>query len=533
MAVEYRANSAAASSFGGSSYTFNRTSFHADGDILIFSGGIRAIPGEVTAPAGAVVFTQASWTVMTGFIVALVVEPGVTSWTIGVNNTTSYCGLVGGFSGHNGSLPAASAIRTELALRHAIDSGLTKPTGSLLAYSIGCQHSSKPPFTPGPGVIEQFESVTGTKGQNGAGTGGYAASIADALYVDAAYDYESAVLAVRLDPAADSGTAPLEIGSNTTISFGAGTPNSPGAGDLAELNTAAGEDPDVELWYRMWTQAITTADLDLVQGRGKLSELTWEAFDGTGPTNATYTLANILAGNFDAYITETATTLRNWGHPIFLRLFHEMNGNWYPWCVGVNGNTAQQHKDAWAYVRSIFDSVGASNVRWSWSPNISYTGSTPYADIYPGDAAVDVIAFDGYNWGDGSQYLENTTTSWKTPQEVFEPSFNEMRALNTTKPFWLGEVASAEKGGSKAEWIDTFIRWLTNQPEVEAFVWFHHNKERDWPISSTTAASDAFKTAMTYISPAVLVEPPVLPWRGLGATRSWLGVGSDTWLGVY
>lgn len=283
------------------------------------------------------------------------------------------------------------------------------------------------------------------------------------------------------------------IGTNTDILFGAGTPNSPGDSDLAELETATGRAPTVELWYRRWTQTITVGDLDLVRDRGHVSELTWEAFDVDGATNTTYNYSTILAGNFDTYITDTATTLRDWGHPIYLRLFHEMNGDWYPWGVGVNGNTAQQHIDSWNYVRNIFLSVGATNVKWVWSPNTSFTGSAPYEDIYPGDKSVDLVAINGYNWGDGTGLATNPDTTWRTPQQVFEASFHEMRALTSTKPFWIGETGSAEAGGSKAEWIDVFIKWLTNQPEVECFVWSHHSKERDWRISSSTAASDSFK----------------------------------------
>ena len=34
-----------------------------------------------------------------------------------------------------------------------------------------------------------------------------------------------------------------------------------------------------------------------------------------------------------------------------------------------------------------------------WAPNAVYTGSAPLADLYPGDAYVDLVGLSNYNWG--------------------------------------------------------------------------------------------------------------------------------------
>src|SRR5206468_3672998 len=96
----------------------------------------------------------------------------------------------------------------------------------------------------------------------------------------------------------------------------------------------------------------------------------------------------IASGAWDAYITRWAQAARTWGKPMRLRFAHEMNGNWYPWAEGVNGNVAGDYVKAWKHVRAIFWSVGATNVTWVWSPNIVYPGSTPLAGLYPGDTYV-------------------------------------------------------------------------------------------------------------------------------------------------
>ena len=56
----------------------------------------------------------------------------------------------------------------------------------------------------------------------------------------------------------------------------------------------------------------------------------------------------------------------------------------------------------------------------------------------------------------------------------------------------IGETACAEEGGSKAAWITDFFVRMAEHPEIQAFVWFNHDKETDWRIESSPAANRAF-----------------------------------------
>ena len=93
-----------------------------------------------------------------------------------------------------------------------------------------------------------------------------------------------------------------------------------------------------------------------------------------------------------------ATQIKAWGKPLMLRFAHEMNGDWYPWSEGVNGNGAGQYVAAYRRVVTLFRSVGATNVTWVWSPNVAYPGSVPLSRLFPGDGYVDRTGLDGYNW---------------------------------------------------------------------------------------------------------------------------------------
>lgn len=276
--------------------------------------------------------------------------------------------------------------------------------------------------------------------------------------------------------------------NSRTIQFGVGALNVPN--DQTELNSIeaiAGAKPTVLLFYRGFTEQIDTTSLNNCRNYGAIPYVTWEPWDSIGPANSTYQLSDIINGNFDSYITTQANTIKNWGHTVWLRFAHEMNGDWYPWCEGVNGNTSGQYVSAWQHIYNLFSSAGVSNVVWVWSPNVSYPGSTALPGLYPGDAYVDRIAVDGYNWGTVNW------SGWQTPSELYDDTFAAIASITTAKPLMIGEGASTEQGGDKAAWITSYFDWLTQQPpRFDCFVWFNYNKETDWRINSSTAAANAF-----------------------------------------
>lgn len=282
-------------------------------------------------------------------------------------------------------------------------------------------------------------------------------------------------------------------GTNRAFALGYATQSSPPTDtEAAEVATLSGAGYRNELWFRNWTWTPSATELNAVTGRGHVNVITWEFFDGVGPTNPTYTYTRLLAGMFDTYIDTVAAALRDWGGVVYLRPFHEMNGDWYPWCVDVNTNTRQQHIDAWRYTWNRFAAVGAVNVRWVWCPNILLANSAPFTTIYPGDPYVDVIAVDGYNFGDGTQYPTVTGTVWTDPKPLFDPTFTEIRGLGSARRWMIAETGSADAGGNKADWIHSLFDLARRTPELDALTWFHLNKERNWRFDSTEAARAAF-----------------------------------------
>ncbi|MGJ1463557.1 glycoside hydrolase family 26 protein [Clavibacter sepedonicus] len=198
----------------------------------------------------------------------------------------------------------------------------------------------------------------------------------------------------------------------------------------------------------------------------------------------------MIAGDHDAYIRSWGADLAKYGGTVYLRLGHEMNGNWYPWSDGVNGNAPGSYVAAWKHVHDLVVAQGATNVKWVWSPNVPYPGSTALASLYPGADQVDVVALDVYNWG------AVAGQRWTSPADLFGPGIGQLRAVAPGKPLVIGEVASSETGGSKADWNRDLVAYLQAQPDVLGFVWFDFRKEEDWRIDSSAASAASLRDAL-------------------------------------
>lgn len=207
-----------------------------------------------------------------------------------------------------------------------------------------------------------------------------------------------------------------------------------------------------------------------------------------------FTLASVANGTHDAYIREFAEQAKDWGRPFFLRFNAEMNGFWFPWGESVNNNQPGDFVAAWRRAHDIFAQVGATKATWVWCPNVDFTRQlTPLRGLYPGDAYVDWTCLDGFNWGNTRNSL-----GWQTFDEVFRSTYKRVVRIAPRKPMVIGEVASEERGGSKANWIKNMLRSLPQRyKKVRAVIWFNEKDQgMKWPIESSKKSSNAFAKAI-------------------------------------
>jgi len=202
-----------------------------------------------------------------------------------------------------------------------------------------------------------------------------------------------------------------------------------------------------------------------------------------------FQLSDVIAGRYDSYIREFAEAAKAWGHPFFLRFNWEMNGNWFPWMEGVNGNQPGEYVTAWRHVHDIFTAVGANNVSWVWCPNVDPGNRmTNLASLYPGDAYVDWTGLDGYNYGPEGG-------GWTSFKQLYTSTYHRIaEEIAPSKPMVIGEMGSTESGGSKAAWIQEALSAVPAEyPKVRALLYFEkYDSGMDWPIESSASATSAF-----------------------------------------
>jgi hypothetical protein len=296
--------------------------------------------------------------------------------------------------------------------------------------------------------------------------------------------------------------SPVEpVLSRRGVQFGAYVPPAPWAGmePVTTLEAALGRRLDIVHFFQAWGSdwgAFNADWLHAATGHGRTALVTWEPWapgppDGSNADQPDYRLGRIAAGAFEPYVRQWARGLRDFGAPVYLRPMHEMNGTWYPWAGAVNGNTAQDYIAAWRYLHGVFVEEGALNVRWVWSPlSDDVPAGNRFEQYWPGGDYVDVVALDGYNWGaEVPEY-----GGWRTFDELFAGAYDRVTALGN-QPVWIAEVGSDDVGGSKAAWVADMLA-SDRYPRLEAIVWFHEDKERDWRMTSSQDVVEAFRQAL-------------------------------------
>jgi mannan endo-1,4-beta-mannosidase len=255
-------------------------------------------------------------------------------------------------------------------------------------------------------------------------------------------------------------------------------------------------------WYWSARGGYQTFQDDMaekVRLRGSIPMITWTSEDlsaGNSSTQSNFTLSKIINGQHDSYIRQWARDAKAWGHPMFIRFDHEMNGYWYNWSESANGNSSGQFVTMWRHVVDIFKQEGANNVTWVWAPNRVWEKSLPLRRLYPGDSYVDWVGMSAYNWGTNPAKPNN---AWQNFDEVFKQTYDELGALAPTKPIMITEIASSEYGGSKSAWITEALKTMlpTKYPRFKAVLWFNWNcpstnGNMDWVIESSSSAKTAF-----------------------------------------
>lgn len=250
---------------------------------------------------------------------------------------------------------------------------------------------------------------------------------------------------------------------------------------VAATETAMGRPLDIDQHFYPWASTFPTWREPWDHQNGRIPFVTW---------GSTFT-SDVNSGSQDALIASRADGVRALGIPILLRWFGEMDAT----ALANRTGTPAEFIASWRRIHGIFDEHGATNVDWVWCPT-SYGFDVDRAPAYyPGDAYVDWICADGYNWAP-----RRSGAAWTGFQQIFK-AFYEWGAP-TGKPLMVGETGTEERNpGEKALWIaQTGAAMKSVYPRIKALVYFDAKEpdfsgpeEFDWRIDTSTSSLEAFR----------------------------------------
>ncbi|TWD73440.1 glycosyl hydrolase family 26 [Kribbella amoyensis] len=183
--------------------------------------------------------------------------------------------------------------------------------------------------------------------------------------------------------------------------------------------------------------------------------------------------------------------------------------------------TATDFIAAWRKIRGIFNDRGVTNAKFIWimTDYSFFVGSQARNDAakwYPGDAYLEAMGADAYNWHNCRTGISNP---WKSLEQIIRP-YRDFGAAHPDEELWLTEWASTEDPavpGRKAQWIAD-AQALFKRPDYAQFrgvAYFDYpfsgSGNCNWLTNSSASALAAFGTMGNDEFYGGTVDPPDPP----------------------
>ncbi|NLN61827.1 MAG: hypothetical protein GX146_03005 [Myxococcales bacterium] len=243
---------------------------------------------------------------------------------------------------------------------------------------------------------------------------------------------------------------------------------------------------DIYHAYHRWTSVFPKAfDVQAAEA-GRHLLLNWKGAHADG----TVIWGDIAAGKEDEQIAVTAARIAAFGRPLFLTFHHEPEDE-----VRDGKGTAAEFAAAFRHVHDHFAALGVTNVVWVWNV-MGFNGHQDLYEggLYPGDAYVDWIAYDPYNW-----FGCRETAKWRSFEEMTEWFYEWTGQHHPEKPLMLAEFGSEEHGAetpSKADWLREIpVVLATTRTRIRAVVYFDTGPPHTctWSLDSSPESIAAFR----------------------------------------
>jgi mannan endo-1,4-beta-mannosidase len=253
---------------------------------------------------------------------------------------------------------------------------------------------------------------------------------------------------------------------------------------LTAFSRATGTAPDIAMYYSGWFVPFPMRFANTAASNGVVPLVQMDP-DGIS-------VAAIASGQYDAYLSSFAESVREYRDPVIISFGHEMNGSWYSW--GYKHTQPVVFVAAWRHIVRLFHALGARNVTWMWTVNIiddTRDGTIPRPEAWwPGAGYVNWVGIDGY-------YLK---PSWRFAP-LFGPTIGAVREL-TDDPILIAETGAVVAAGQPAKIADLFSGVISYG--LLGFVYFDsaNNQHQQFALANSAALAAFRKGARSYARPA-------------------------------
>jgi mannan endo-1,4-beta-mannosidase len=205
---------------------------------------------------------------------------------------------------------------------------------------------------------------------------------------------------------------------------------------VARFADAVGAHPNLAGYVSRWAAPFpaSLARADHRHGATPLVQL--------DPTPAA--VPGITARDYDFYLRDYATSVRDFGYPVVISFWHDMNEPGRSWAHSHVRPAA--FIAAWRHVVNLFRRQGADNVSWLWTVRAGRADPSPAAYWWPGAGYVTWVGIDG---------------SYSRPSDTFPTVFGraiyQMRRF-TSRPILLSVSLGRPASGQVAVIDDLFTQ---------------------------------------------------------------------------
>lgn len=259
------------------------------------------------------------------------------------------------------------------------------------------------------------------------------------------------------------------------------TPGTDNAAQAKLLDGEIGRSLGIVSFFTAFNTTPTLADLQAVTKEGSIPMVSMHC---AGLDSA------VAAGEYDTGLRRTALFYKQFGRPMMLRWFWEMNlptSGQHLGCLGKNSaQWSSSYIAAFRHIVSVFRSVGATNVAFVWCPSDAHDSpnNMNLNEYWPGSTYVDWIGADLYD-----RVLRRTITF----DRQFGPFYKYWTdiAHADNKPLVICETGSPQ--ASQVAWLTQLNGDFPEYfPRVHALVYIDANDEFDYRLAPGGAGLKQF-----------------------------------------